>query len=82
MTDFIKTGRSQAKVRVTLTNGGPDAFMPDIYGDYIIVERTIKDKGGGYKIMNERGWFLNNIAWLMFPIFKVIIYFTFRHFDF
>ena len=54
--DFIKTGRPQAKVRVTLTNCGPEAFMPEVYGDFLSVERTINAAGGGgYKLFNERG---------------------------
>ena len=43
-----------AKVRVTLLNKGSDAFQPEVYGDYITVERTIALRGGynGYKLFS------------------------------
>lgn len=47
-----------AKVRVTLLNGGPDAFQHDVYGDTITVERSISlRKGGpnGYKLLDKDG---------------------------
>jgi len=58
--DFIKTGRSKAVVRVTLSNQGRNCYQPDVYGDFITIERTINATGsGGYKILNERGkWYL------------------------
>lgn len=46
-----------ARVRVTLTNGGDDAYRPDIYGDAVTVERTIALNGGfnGFKLLDTRG---------------------------
>jgi structural maintenance of chromosomes protein 6 len=45
---------SHAKVRVTLLNGGDDAYHHEIYGNTITVERTISLKGGynGYKLLD------------------------------
>lgn len=56
MKDFIKTGRSKAVVRVTLSNKGRNSYQPEVFGDFITIERTINATGsGGYKILNERG---------------------------
>lgn len=49
---------SGAKVRVTLLNGGPDGFQPDVYGETITVERTISLRTGGsngYKLLDHNG---------------------------
>lgn len=55
-TDFIKTGKTRAVVRVTLVNQGPCAYLRETYGDYITIERIINQSGsGGYKILNEHG---------------------------
>ena len=54
--DFIKTGKSQAVVKVTLSNKGRGSYKHETFGDYITVERTINASGGGgYKIQNEQG---------------------------
>jgi chromosome segregation ATPase len=37
-----------AKLRVTLLNGGADGYMPDVYGEYITVERLISLRPGGF----------------------------------
>ena len=48
------TGQN-AKIRVTLMNGGGDGYHPEIYGDTITVERTIAIRGGynGYKLYDH-----------------------------
>ena len=49
---------SGAKVRVTLLNGGPDGFQPDVYGTTITVERTISIRAGGtngYRLLDCNG---------------------------
>ena len=48
-------GATQARVRVTLLNCGPDAFQHDIYGDEITIERLISlaGSGGGYKLLDR-----------------------------
>lgn len=52
-----------AKVRVTLLNGGPDGFQPDVYGDTITVERSISLRSGGsngYKLLDHEGRMKSN----------------------
>lgn len=44
---LIRTGCTEAKVRVTLWNTGDDAFQPTVYGDRITIERIIKPNNGG-----------------------------------
>lgn len=54
--DFIKTGRNRAVVKVTLRNVGQGCYQPELYGDYITIERVINTTGGGgYRILNEHG---------------------------
>lgn len=37
-----------------ITNKGPDAYKPDVYGEHIIIERRIsKDGASGYKIKSS-----------------------------
>ena len=45
---------TSAKIRVTLLNGGEDAFKPDLYGNEITVERSISLRGGynGYRLLD------------------------------
>ena len=50
------TNCAGAKVRVTLFNQGDDAYMNDVYGDLIIVERSISHRGfNGYKLLDQHG---------------------------
>ena len=45
-----------ARLRVTLLNGGADGYMPDVYGEYITVERLISLRPGGfngYKLLDS-----------------------------
>jgi len=46
---------NNAKIRVTLLNGGMDGYHHEIYGNTITVERTIAVRGGynGYKLYDE-----------------------------
>ncbi|CAB9514637.1 of chromosomes protein 6 [Seminavis robusta] len=48
---------TSAKVRVTLLNGGEDAYKPDLFGDKITVERCISLSGGynGFKLLDGDG---------------------------
>mmetsp|Transcript_3048 Transcript_3048/g.6871 ORF Transcript_3048/g.6871 Transcript_3048/m.6871 type:complete len:1302 (+) Transcript_3048:476-4381(+) len=48
---------ASAKIRVTLTNRGEDAYEPETYGDLITVERSIALKGGynGFKLLDSKG---------------------------
>jgi structural maintenance of chromosomes protein 6 len=49
-----KNPNTSAKCRVTLLNGGGDAYKPELYGDTITIERHISLKGGynGYKLLD------------------------------
>jgi hypothetical protein len=53
--DAVANPPTQAKIRVSLLNKGSDAYKPEIYGETIVVERTISLKGGynGYKLYDE-----------------------------
>lgn len=49
---------SGAKLQVTLLNKGADSYMPDVYGDYITVERIISMRSGGFngcKLLDASG---------------------------
>ncbi|XP_046424795.1 structural maintenance of chromosomes protein 6 [Neodiprion fabricii] len=52
--DFVKKGRNSAVIEITLCNEGPMAYKPEIYGDSILVRRTI-GSAPGYKIKNSNG---------------------------
>ena len=54
MKTLIRQGsKGPAILRVTLLNEGSDAYLPELYGDRITVERTImKSGGGGYKMLS------------------------------
>jgi chromosome segregation ATPase len=43
-------------VTIHITNKGPDAYKPDVYGDYIIVDRRLlRDGMNSFKIKDHRG---------------------------
>ncbi|KAL3792589.1 hypothetical protein HJC23_005559 [Cyclotella cryptica] len=50
-------GCTGAKLRVTLLNRGSDGYQPEVYGDYITVERSISLGGGynGFKLLDSTG---------------------------
>ncbi|XP_078043070.1 structural maintenance of chromosomes 6 isoform X2 [Augochlora pura] len=51
---FIKKGKHTATIEVTLTNQGPMAYKPEVYGHTIVVIRTISSSSA-YKIKNWKG---------------------------
>ena len=54
--ELITQGEQTARVRVTLTNCGVDAYHPEVYGAAITVERVISANGGNtYRLKDERG---------------------------
>ncbi|GAA6012114.1 hypothetical protein JCM10207_005133 [Rhodosporidiobolus poonsookiae] len=54
--DLIQEGKSSAKCIVTLSNKGDEAYKHHIYGDKIIIERTLNKTGSGaYKIKSAEG---------------------------
>jgi chromosome segregation ATPase len=47
---------SVGQVTVKIINKGTDAYKPDVYGEFIMVERRISKNGSnGYKIKNANG---------------------------
>ncbi|XP_011076383.1 structural maintenance of chromosomes protein 6B isoform X1 [Sesamum indicum] len=55
MKDFIKTGCSHALVQVEIKNQGEDAFKPELYGDFIIVDRRISESTSSIILKNSQG---------------------------
>lgn len=45
LSELVRHGESSAIIRITLFNGGPDAYQPEIFGNEILIERTIGAKG-------------------------------------
>ncbi|KAJ2161894.1 Structural maintenance of chromosomes protein 6 [Coemansia sp. RSA 552] len=43
--EFIREGRPRSVVRVQLRNQGPDAYMPELFGSSVVVERQINSSG-------------------------------------
>ena len=53
---FIKTGAEQTTLAVKIKNQGDQAYLPEVYGDSIIVERIFSRAGtSGFKIKNSDG---------------------------
>ncbi|XP_063980640.1 structural maintenance of chromosomes protein 6 [Diachasmimorpha longicaudata] len=51
---FIKNGKSSFTVEVTLTNEGPKAYEPEIYGNVIKVSRTVTQSSSTVITKNSR----------------------------
>jgi hypothetical protein len=51
---FIKEGRHQAIIQITMTNSGFKAFKPELYGNELTVIRTLS-KTSTFKIRAEDG---------------------------
>ena len=59
--ELIKIGCSKAVIKLSIKNGGKDAFKEDLYGNLIIVERTLKiDGSSSYKLMNSSNKTVSN----------------------
>ncbi|GAO15822.1 hypothetical protein UVI_02021140 [Ustilaginoidea virens] len=53
---FVKEGRDHASLVVRIKNAGSDAYQPDVYGNFIVVERYFSRTGSsGFKIKNDKG---------------------------
>mmetsp|Transcript_40647 Transcript_40647/g.102878 ORF Transcript_40647/g.102878 Transcript_40647/m.102878 type:complete len:1107 (-) Transcript_40647:369-3689(-) len=52
--NFIKTGAHHAMIAVTVFNTGQDAYQPELYGDFITVERRIGAQSG-FVLKNASG---------------------------
>eukprot|EP00039_Didymoeca_costata_P002125 m.57679 g.57679 ORF g.57679 m.57679 type:complete len:1141 (+) comp11124_c0_seq1:119-3541(+) len=53
ISNLIQHGKSFAVIRITLINEGEFAYKPELFGDEIEIERTIKKTGSSYKIKNK-----------------------------
>lgn len=55
--DLVKRGEPSATIEITLANDGVDSYEHDVYGDEIIIVRTINANSGAssYKIKNQNG---------------------------
>lgn len=54
--DLVKHGLSSCSIEIHLSNDGLDAYMPETYGEKIIVVRNITASGSSsYKLKNENG---------------------------
>ena len=51
---FVKAGCHEARVTITLWNEGPEAYLPELYGNEIIIERRI-GKTASYSIKTASG---------------------------
>ena len=51
---FIKAGCHEARISITLWNEGPEAYLPEVYGDEIIIERRV-GRNANYTIKNADG---------------------------
>ncbi|XP_036339217.1 structural maintenance of chromosomes protein 6 [Rhagoletis pomonella] len=52
---LIRNGQSTARVEITISNEGPEAFRPEEYGDEITIVRNITQTASNYKIKNAHG---------------------------
>lgn len=61
---FIKSGKDQAIVSVGIRNRGDNAYLPEVYGDTIVVERTITRHTSvaisSYKLKSATGRTISN----------------------
>uniref|UniRef100_A0A7S1SHS8 RecF/RecN/SMC N-terminal domain-containing protein n=1 Tax=Tetraselmis chuii TaxID=63592 RepID=A0A7S1SHS8_9CHLO len=54
LSSFVKEGANYALIAVTVFNTGEDAYQPEIYGDFITVERRIGPQSG-FVLKNASG---------------------------
>ncbi|KAF7545651.1 hypothetical protein G7Z17_g9018 [Cylindrodendrum hubeiense] len=53
---FVKEGCDQGSLTVKIKNAGSDAYMPEVYGDSIVVERHFSKTGAsGFKVKSSMG---------------------------
>ncbi len=49
--EHIRRGANSARIRIKLYNGGENPYMPEIFGEYIIIERRLmRDRPSSYAI--------------------------------
>lgn len=52
--EFIKAGCHEARITITLWNEGPEAYLPELYGGEIVIERRI-GRSASYAIRTADG---------------------------
>ncbi|XP_054728409.1 structural maintenance of chromosomes protein 6 [Anastrepha obliqua] len=52
---LIRNGQNSGRVEITISNEGPEAFRPEVYGDQITIVRSITQTASNYKIKNASG---------------------------
>lgn len=52
--ELIRLGQNIAKIEIVLSNSGPDAYEPHLFGNKIVVVRTITKTSSTYSIKNGR----------------------------
>ena len=53
--EFIRSGQTSALVEIKLLNIGEGAYKPELYGDSIVVSRTVTQTSSIYKLKDARG---------------------------
>jgi hypothetical protein len=53
---FVREGQNEGHISIRLNNRGAEAYKKDLYGDAIVIVRTLKKAGGtSYKIKSATG---------------------------
>ncbi|XP_046388328.1 structural maintenance of chromosomes protein 6 [Ischnura elegans] len=53
--EFVKTDEHSAVIKIVINNEGFNAFLPQVYGSFITVQRTIGPTSSQYKITSSFG---------------------------
>ena len=53
--EFIRSGQTSALVEIRLLNTGDEAYKPEVYGENIVVSRSVTQTSSIYKLKDARG---------------------------
>ena len=53
--EFIRSGQTSALVEIRLLNTGEGAYKPELYGDSILVSRSVTQSSSVYKLKDAKG---------------------------
>lgn len=54
--EFVRNGANKATVRILFDNSGPDAYLPDKYGNLLTIERVFTSSGAAsYRTLDYQG---------------------------
>ena len=53
--EFIRSGQTSAQVEVKLLNTGEEAYKQELYGDAIVVSRSVTQSSSTYKLKDSHG---------------------------